>query len=621
MEIKDNRKTRDSFLLIDSTVTLKNNDSLAKEYSKIITFDLESHRLLQKNLVKHYVSDEFLDDNDEKKIDFECIKFSQWHLNEAYDKQLCYEGVNFGSLLSSEFNNFLISFLRNFLSFKKIIDNFPNITLVCVPHIHKILNKLTDNLEILCEDDFYYNTKKEKLQYKITNSISIDISEDNFKKLKNISEIITKILVKKDGNRIENGTIALIEFDPIKYETIFNASRNSQSKILLYNRRRPFAYNRKSLRILQQSHVIPYISSQRVLRKYELNGKEKAEEIRKKLSRFFVEKEDQLDNFFKFSNKKFWRLLKSYVVELFNEKILDIIIEIENSKSFISEKKPSAIVVLSENGITEQILLKLARKYSIKTVLLQHGSILDGNDAIDYNRSQGIFPIQSDKFFAWNYSSANCILKSNCSEQKIKVIGSPNIDRIFLKKNISKKNTKKVLLLATGPRNQQSVGYSIEKWEKYEENIKKICKIVTEEKMELIIKQHPDLGEHNLSEQFFQEFPNIKVIKHGEILDLLLESQYVISMGFSSTILEAQILDKPVISLSVDHDVYETPKNVLDSCLVSDIENFEENFVQLIKNSEFCEKIIKNSNKQLESDFTNIGNSAENILREINKND
>tara|TARA_Y100000996_G_scaffold109777_1_gene81162 strand:+ start:2354 stop:4219 length:1866 start_codon:yes stop_codon:yes gene_type:complete len=621
MEIKDNRKTRDSFLLIDSTVTLKNNDSLAKEYSKIITFDLESHRLLQKNLVKHYVSDEFLDDNDEKKIDFECIKFSQWYLNEAYDKQLCYEGVNFGSLLSSEFNNFLISFLRNFLSFKKIIDNFPNITLVCVPHIHKILNKLTDNLEILCEDDFYYNTKKEKLQYKITNSISIDISEDNFKKLKNISEIITKILVKKDGNRIENGTIALIEFDPIKYETIFNASRNSQSKILLYNRRRPFAYNRKSLRILQQSHVIPYISSQRVLRKYELNGKEKAEEIRKKLSRFFVEKEDQLDNFFKFSNKKFWRLLKSYVVELFNEKILDIIIEIENSKSFISEKKPSAIVVLSENGITEQILLKLARKYSIKTVLLQHGSILDGNDAIDYNRSQGIFPIQSDKFFAWNYSSANCILKSNCSEQKIKVIGSPNIDRIFLKKNISKKNTKKVLLLATGPRNQQSVGYSIEKWEKYEENIKKICKIVTEEKMELIIKQHPDLGEHNLSEQFFQEFPNIKVIKHGEILDLLLESQYVISMGFSSTILEAQILDKPVISLSVDHDVYETPKNVLDSCLVSDIENFEENFVQLIKNSEFCEKIIKNSNKQLESDFTNIGNSAENILREINKND
>ena len=53
------------------------------------------------------------------------------------------------------------------------------------------------------------------------------------------------------------------------------------------------------------------------------------------------------------------KVLKPFLVEMFDERISDIIVEIENSKSFISEKKPSAIVVLSENGITEQILLKL----------------------------------------------------------------------------------------------------------------------------------------------------------------------------------------------------------------------------------------------------------------------
>ena len=36
MEIKDKQKTRDSFLLVDSTVTLKNNDNLTEKYSKII---------------------------------------------------------------------------------------------------------------------------------------------------------------------------------------------------------------------------------------------------------------------------------------------------------------------------------------------------------------------------------------------------------------------------------------------------------------------------------------------------------------------------------------------------------------------------------------------------------
>ena len=52
---------------------------------------------------------------------------------------------------------------------------------------------------------------------------------------------------------------------------------------------------------------------------------------------------------------------------------------------FILEKNPSVIMVLSENGITEQILLKLAKKFLIKTVLLQHGSMLDSNEAISYN--------------------------------------------------------------------------------------------------------------------------------------------------------------------------------------------------------------------------------------------
>ena len=620
MEIRNNQKTRDSFLLVDSTVTLKNNNILNKKYHKIITFDLESHRLLQENLVKHNVSDEYIDHSDGKKIDSECIKFSQWYLHESYDEHCSYEGINFGSLLKSEFNNFLIPFLRNFLSFKKIIKEFPEVTFVCVPHIDKILSKLTGNLEILCEDDFEYNVRAKKLQYKITNSISIDISKDNFQKLKKVSDIITKILAKKDNGKTDNDVITLVEFDPIKYETIFNASKDFQNRIFLYNRRRPLAYNRKSLRILQQSHVIPYIISKELLKKNELNGKEKTEIILNELDTFF-QKEKQLDDFFKFSNNRFWDLLKPFLEQMLTEKILDIIVEIENSKIFILEKKPSVIIVLSENGITEQILLKLAKKFSIKTVLLQHGSMLDSNDAINYNKSQGVFPILSDKFFAWNTSSEKCVLSSNCLNEKIKIVGSPNIDRIFQQKNNSKKNTKKVLLLATGPRNQQSVGHSIKKWEEYEETVKKICKIVTKQDLELIIKQHPDLGEHDFSKQFFKEFPNIKVMKHGEVLDLLLESQYIISLGFSSTVLEAQVIEKPVISILTEHDVYGIPQIALDSCLTSKIEDFEKNFLQLVEDSEFCQEIIQNGIKQLKNDFCNIGNSAEIILKEIVEND
>ena len=82
----------------------------------------------------------------------------------------------------------------------------------------------------------------------------------------------------------------------------------------------------------------------------------------------------------------------------------------------------------------EQILLKLAKKFSIKTVLLQHGSMLDSNEAINYNKSQGIFPILSDKFFAWNTSSKKCVLSSNCSDEKIKIVGNEKRAELWVTK-------------------------------------------------------------------------------------------------------------------------------------------------------------------------------------------
>ena len=225
MEISDNQKTRDSFLLIDSSVIPKKNSNFSKKYKKIITFDLQSHRVLQMRSVKHHISDEFLEEKELAKIDAECIHFSQWYLNENYNEYLCYDEVNFGSLLKSDFNNFLIPFLRIFLSIKKILEEFPNTTLVCVPHIYKILNSLTNNLQVLDENDFEKNIEINKLQYKITNSISIDISKNNFQKLRKISDIITKVLVKKDNKKNKEKGIALIEFDPVKYETIFTESK------------------------------------------------------------------------------------------------------------------------------------------------------------------------------------------------------------------------------------------------------------------------------------------------------------------------------------------------------------------------------------------------------------
>ena len=84
-------------------------------------------------------------------------------------------------------------------------------------------------------------------------------------------------------------------------------------------------------------------------------------------------------------------------------------------------------------------MLKLAKKFSIQTVLLQHGLMLDNPSAENYNKILGgNLPVNSTKFFAWGNSSAEYVLQSIGYNDKIETVGSPNIDRVFLqRKNIS----------------------------------------------------------------------------------------------------------------------------------------------------------------------------------------
>ena len=64
-------------------------------------------------------------------------------------------------------------------------------------------------------------------------------------------------------------------------------------------------------------------------------------------------------------------------------------------------------------------------------------------------------------------------------------------------------------------------------------------------------------------------------------------------------------------------DVGFTKKNKIR--LISDVKNFEEQFSYLVKDPEFYKKTIQKGTERLTVDFCNIGNSAKNILKEINK--
>mgnify|MGYP000085395120 FL=1 len=614
MEIKNNPKTDQSFLLVDSTSTLSKINKLKNNFQKIISFDLESDRLLTDNLINHEISENFFPSEELKSIDSACIDFCQWYNENNGNTLLSYEGINLGSLFRVEFNNFLITFLKNFIILIKIVRNFPDVNFLCSSTIYQILSKLAKNVQSLEEKSFEFQLTWDKIQYNVTNSISLKVSKENFQKLKKIAEMVTSIFIKNNHGKTSGKSFALIEFDSVKFETIFLESTKFKEKIFLYNHHRPIIYNRKSFKILKNSHVIPYITSKNSSKYSESDMALTKNKILKNSQTFF-QNDEIFNSFFQFQGVSFWQSLKPFLIHFFNKKISDSISEIEHAKKFLLDKKPSVVILLSENGVTEQIMLKLAKKFSIQTVLLQHGIMLDNPSAENYNKILGgSLPVNSTKFFVWGNTSAKCALQSTCSNDKIETVGSPNIDRFFLqKKNVVKKSNT-VLLLATGPRDQQSVGHNVNEWNKYENLIKKICSVVSKHNLDLIIKRHPDMAELDFSEDISQEFPSVKILKHEEILDLLLLSKIVISVGISSSIFEAQILEKPVISVIVDHDVYGSPKSISQSCFETKISDFEENFSKLVNDSQSYQQVVQNANNELKENFNNIGQSAKKIL-------
>ena len=613
MEIKNNPGTDQSFLLVDSTSTLSKINKLKNIFQKIISFDLESDRLLTDNLISHEISENFLPDEELKSIDSACINFCQWYNENNGNILLSYDEINLGSLFRVEFNNFLIPFLKNFMILTKIVKNFPNANFLCSSTIYQILSKLTKNVQSLEKKLPESQLVWDKIQYNVTDSISLKFSKENFQKLKKISEIITSVFIKNNHGKTNGRSFALIEFDSVKFETIFLESTKFKEKIFLYNHHRPVIYNSKSFRILKNSHVIPYITSKNPSKQSVYDMDLTRNKILKDFQVFF-QNDEFFNSFFKFQGVSFWQFLKPFLINFFNKKILDYISEIERAKKFLLDKKPSVVLLLSESGVTEQIMLKLSEKFSIKTVLLQHGLILDSLSAKNYNQILGILPVNSTKFFAWGNSSAEYVLQSTHYNDKIVTVGSPNIDRVFLQRENIVKKSNTVLLLATGPRDQQSIGHNVNEWNKYENLIKKISSVVAKHNLDLIIKRHPDMAESNFSKDFSQEFPNVKILKHAEILDLLLLSKIVISVGVSSSIFEAQILEKPVISVMVDHDIYGSPKSVSESCIEIKINDFEENFSKLINDSQLYQQVIQNANNELKENFSDIGQSAKKIL-------
>jgi hypothetical protein len=329
-------------------------------------------------------------------------------------------------------------------------------------------------------------------------------------------------------------------------------------------------------------------------------------------------KQDEiLSKYFSYDGYSFWHTIKPIIQKLFEKKVEEIARNIQTIKTLFQRIKIDTIMISSEIGITEQIVISESKKHGIKLILLQHGIYYDTKEAVETNLSKGLYPIKSDKFLVWGKISENNLKNIDIIEPtKLKIIGHPKYDSW---KSISMgKDSSSVLLTLTGPEHMFIQGHQISNIIKFENHVEQICRTVIAMKKKLIIKIHPSFHVFDFSEMIKKISSDIEVISTGSIMELINSCDIMIATNYTTAILESYLLQKPVICLPIiDYNLGTPTLFDFNAETNISIEKLQMTLEKLLHDKNFKNKTIQRQNEFVENYLIDRENSSKKLLEYI----
>ncbi|NWJ29651.1 hypothetical protein HX850_01855 [Marine Group I thaumarchaeote] len=610
-----------TLFLVNSEYPLTELNKQINEHSDyiIISFDVDTHKKLSKIGLDHEISDNYLSENEIDEAQKSAYFFGKWYENSEIKKYLMYENVNVAQLFHEQTVVFLSQFFKNFFEIENILKKFPNSKIFSTSNIFqiskifsnsstKIDNSKNKNIEF-AHDKVRYNIKIGKKYFLFL------IPKTYYLKIKKTSEYFyNKIFGFNKNIPKTNDLILLIEFHTIRFKKLFLES-NKNPLLVYYGRRRPAIWNNESLSIFRRSKS--KIITPELLPISNSKFKNKKLEFLIQFNNLWKEN-NSIDVYFSIHEKSFWNVLKPIWHDLLHSRIDEAITEIELAKKMFETYKIKSIVVLSEVGMTEQIIVSLSKVYNIPVFLLQAGYTYDTIEAIDTNISQSVYPDKANKFLVWGeISKSDAIKNGKIFPENIIQVGCPRYDNLFNTQNLSDDY---ILLATSGPREMHIRGMIIKNYENYEKSIEKICQIISKLNKKLIIKLHPGSNEYNITKIVKKINPDFEVVTTGDILPLIRSCSIMIVTGLSTSILEGQILQKPVISVPIiDYKLGNPEIFKSKSCIVSTIDELENEIKKLLTNNDYKKQNLKLANDFLKNYFTYPNNASKQMLNFLQK--
>lgn len=583
----------------------------------VISFDYEAHKTLDKNNISHEISDNYLTKNDLHHIQKKSYDLVKWYSEQRIAELTKYERISLGSLIEVEFNYFLVPFLKKFVEVSKIFAQHQEKNFTSSFSLYDMISSFASTVNRFDysgspHGGFYYDSIKVKL--KLGNHyITINLPRTYYSKLTNFVEKITHLLFNSTNGHDSKKTILIVEFDTLRYRSILESSSETKLKPILFNRRRPSIWNLESFSIVKKSNS-------KIATHYDVDCKEMQNSIKdstilmKNNIESLQNEENYLNSFFSINDISFWKVIKPFFINLVNKRFIELIPEIELAKRLLQKLEPSSILIWTETAPTEKIMIGLAKSLKIPIVLLQHGLFFDSEGARDMNQFQGVYPREADKYVVWGKVEKLHALREGVDEEKIHVLGTPIYDSILDVKDY-RKNGSFILLATSPPVKEDTFDLTVTTRERYENTIKKVCEVASKLDKKLVIKLHPNPDEFNLTEIIHNIDPEIKLVHTGSIIPLIKLCEVFVMIDVSTVILDAEILDKPVISIDVKNSGFGIP-TVLgsNSCIRTDLENFEGVLERVLNDDNFRNQAIVNGKKFVSDYVVNIGSASRAIL-------
>ena len=591
---------------------------------KIITVDHLTHRALTKNKIEHIVGDSLLNEEDRLRIYDKSISYLNWYENISNEKFMFKEYNLLETIDSNELQILLSEKLTKLFCIKNILNLEKPDKIITTNSNLKIINCLNDKITIelisdeIIEEKLFFDEIEINFDKKILPR-KIKLSREKYQMIKNnIENIICKIygLSYKENKK---KSILFVEFNPESYEELFKEINECGKQSVLLNSRRSALWSKNSIQILKKTNS-------KIITHNQFLTKDNKKMILKNINKFKneflkeLENESQMKRIFLIDGISFWELIKEQITNIYLNRIKDRLSYILISEKLGNSKDFEYAVSLNLSGETERIF---SNNKNITSVLLQHafGNYSKQIESLEITDDLHLI---KDKVAVWGEVMKSYLMKHyELPEEKIIISGSPRHDSFF--KHKLKNEIKNMILLTPRPIIHDIEGENSNKYDLYEKTLKKILKVAKKNNIKLIVKLHPQTNKHNDDIiQIIKKFDStIEIFQNAPILNLLNKCSLMINLSpdsfdASTTILEAMIMEKPVIDITLASKRYEF-EFLKDKaiCDLNSSDNIEKFMVELSSKTNTRNELIEKSQIHLNRYLSNQGNGSKTLAQKL----